>query len=99
VPDANKLEVLSDLSYQVQGCCGLCVNGRFAPGIDWGSCKVFTYDHGKHGRRQLSIHRAGVCASDFKINEKKHADLTRSGFDRFLDPLDVAENLNELESE
>jgi hypothetical protein len=95
MPDPNKLEVLSDLGYVVQGSCGLCVNALFAPGLDWGSCKAFSYEHAKHGKRKLSIHRAGTCASDFKVNEKKKADLARSGFDRFLDPHAFTEQIED----
>lgn len=91
MPDQNKLDTLADLSYVVRGCCGLCVNALFAPGLDWGSCKAFSYEHAKHGKRKLSVHRAGVCASDFQVLEKKKADLERSGFDRFLDGFEFAD--------
>lgn len=81
MPDPNKLKVLRSLPYNVQACCGLCQNGRFPPGLDWGSCVAFTYEHQKHGEKKLSVHRAGVCPH-FEINAKKKADLERSGFDQ-----------------
>lgn len=99
MPDPNKLKVLSDLSYQVRGCCGLCQLGRFAPGSDWGSCKAFTYEHAKHGKKDLSVHRAGVCAADFKVNEKKRADMARSGFDQFQDAFEFSESAGKPEEE
>jgi hypothetical protein len=99
MPDQNKLAVLSDLSYEVQGCCGLCTNALFAPGLDWGLCKAFSYVHAKHGKRKLSVHRAGVCASDFQVSEKKKADLARSGFDQFCDPHAFSEKIADLEGE
>ncbi len=95
MPDPNKLKVLEDLGYVVQGCCGICINGRFVPGANYGSCKVFTYEHAKHGKKQLSVHVSGQCSSDFKVNKKKMDDLTYSGFDRFCDELDFAEKLPE----
>ena len=98
MPDPDKLKVLSDLSYQVQGCCGLCVNALFAPGLDWGSCKAFSYEHAKHGKRKLSVHRAGVCASNFRVNEKKRADLQRSGFWQLRDKFAFSETLSEAEA-
>jgi hypothetical protein len=94
MPDPKKLEVLTDLSYSIQSCCGICRNGRFVPGTDWGKCAVFTYEPegaastSKTGIRlgiPLSVHRAGRCASEFKVDEQRKADLARSGFDRFCD--------------
>ena len=87
MPDPNKLAFLADLCYEVRACCGLCKNGRFAPGLDWGSCVAFTYEHEKHGQRKLSVHRAGVCGSDFQLNDKKKADMQRSGIDAFFESL------------
>ena len=97
MPDPNKLKVLSDLSYQIRSCCGLCMNGRFAPGSDFGQCAAVTYDHAKHGPKKLSVHRAGVCASDFKVMAARKATIARSGFDRFLDKFEFSESLKDLE--
>jgi len=72
--DANKVTKMGEIGYTVRPCCALCVQGSFAANNDWGTCSAHTYEHKKHSasKRQLSIHKAGVCAS-FR------ADLRRLG--------------------
>jgi len=87
MPDANKIAKLEEIAYRVQPCCGSCKYGRFPPGLDWGSCTSYTYHHLKHKEsKHLSVNRAGRCSS-FKFNEKKKADLERSGFLTFVEEL------------
>lgn len=79
MPDENKLKKLTEIGYRLQSSCGLCKHGRFSPSLDWGSCKQHTYEHLKHGKKDLSVHRAGHC-DKFEFNAKKKADVARSGF-------------------
>lgn len=84
MPDPNKLKVLRNINYALLPGCGECQQGRFAPGANFGQCAANTYTHAKHvGTRLLSVHRAGRCP-DFEINEKKAADIERSGFTEFV---------------
>lgn len=61
--DANKLQVLRDISYEIRPVCGLCEHAEFPPASDWGTCGLHAYEHEKHSdsERQLSIHRYGGC--------------------------------------
>ena len=99
MPDPSKLKVLEDLGYHILGSCGICENGTFACGSNWGTCKVFTYDHAKHGQRKLTIHRAGSCASDFKPHQVDVRSLARSGFDKFCDELAFSEKIGTEEGD
>jgi len=76
--DANKLEVLKAVGYQVGPACGLCVHGRFAPGQDFGTCALHTYRHLKHSGpgRELSVNRLGHCP-DFEMSEARLVTLGR----------------------
>jgi hypothetical protein len=85
MPDPKKLEVLAENGYRVARSCGICANGKFRDGSDWGTCAVITYEHQKHGTRQLTINKAGACDGDgFSPSERAKDDLARSGFDVFL---------------
>lgn len=84
MPDENKIEKLRSIDYRMKVGCGLCDHARFAPGLDWGSCTVFDYTHQKQGVKALSVHRMGCCSA-FKFNEKKKADVERSGFTQFIE--------------
>jgi hypothetical protein len=85
MPDPNKLAVLADVDYRVQPCCRLCKHARFAPASDYGQCAVLTYEHEKHTEtRQLTVHQAGRCGGGFEWNDKKKANVYRSGFERFV---------------
>lgn len=88
MPDPNKLERLREISYRVQPSCFTCKQGRFVPGSNFGTCQLFDYEHRKHigERRKLSVHVTGRCW-EFKFNEKKKADLERSGFLEFVEEL------------
>lgn len=79
--DANKLQVLQALPYQINRCCGLCKHGWF-PQNDWGTCEVIKYDHEKHSGppRKLSIHKYGHCP---KFEAK--ANTTLGAFQEFLE--------------
>lgn len=90
MPDPNKLEGLREIAYRVQPSCFTCKQGIFIPGSNFGSCKLFYYEHRKHAGkpRPLSIHVTGRCSS-FKFNEKKKADLERSGFLEFVEELNA----------
>jgi len=59
--DNNKKQRLVELGYRIRPCCALCCNSQINPASDWGTCMVHSYEHGKHGRRPLSIHRLGYC--------------------------------------
>ncbi len=83
MPDPNKLQVLREAGYTLALGCGECASGRFVPGASFGSCRAHVYTHAKHGLRDLSVHRAGRCPQ-FQANEKKLADVSRSGFREFL---------------
>jgi len=86
VPDPDKIKVLRTIGYKVLEVCGQCKHGRFVPGSNFGTCMVHKYTHAKHGQRNLSVHVAGRCGTDdFSWNEKKVADVERSGFMEFWD--------------
>ena len=63
MPDANKFAKLREIGYTVPITCGLCTYGTFAKGQDWGTCRLYQYDHLKHTgpARDVSIIRFGTC--------------------------------------
>lgn len=63
--DANKLEVLVDVGYEISPACGICQYAELKG--EWGTCNYHEYEHLKHTgpERQLSINRYGSC-KDFK---------------------------------
>lgn len=83
--DANKLQVLRDIPYNIPRVCGLCCHGEF-PNNDWGTCSRHEYQHRKHtgSPRQLSILRLGSCPS-FEESPEKVAGL--GAYQEFLLPL------------
>jgi len=85
MPDLNKLQRLSDICYTVQPCCGVCHYGDFIEGSVWGKCKVESYEHEKHGTKNLSVHWAGKCGGRFVMSTVHLERLRQSGFDRFLE--------------
>jgi len=85
VPDANKIQKLSEIEYAIRQTCGTCEFGRFRENLDWGVCKKHDYVHLKHRVvKQLSVHRAGSCP-DYELNDWKKTDLERSGFLDFME--------------
>lgn len=83
--DKNKLKVLQDIEYQVKRTCGTCINASIKPATDWGTCKIWTYEHLKHTeeRSQLSINRYGQCSShEAPFSMSVHL----GGFIEFLEP-------------
>lgn len=84
--DANKLQVLRDIPYEVRKVCGLCAHGIFpTPNNDWGTCGVQQYEHKKHTgpARQLSIVKYGSCPN-FETDPIKVGQLAL--FQEFLEP-------------
>lgn len=63
--DANKLEVLRSIGYEIRDTCGTCVHATFSPVSAWSTCGLHSYEHQKHSHavRQLSIHQDGWCPS------------------------------------
>ncbi|OHD21606.1 MAG: hypothetical protein A2Y38_02170 [Spirochaetes bacterium GWB1_59_5] len=63
MPDANKLAKLLEVGYCIPITCGLCNFGVFAQGQDWGTCRLYQYEHLKHTgpARDVSIIRFGSC--------------------------------------
>lgn len=61
--DANKLEVLREIDYQIHPTCGSCLYSVIRPGSDYGICGLHTYEHQKHSskERSLSVNRYGSC--------------------------------------
>lgn len=84
MPDPNKLAKLAEIGFKILPCCGLCKHGAFKPGSDWGACTITNYKHAKHvaASKTSSINKAGSCPS-FELDERKAADLKKSGFDAF----------------
>lgn len=83
MPDANKLETLSNLGYRVLPTCGTCKHGRIRGG-GWGTCDLQDYQHQKHtDTKKVSIFKSGSCPR-FEISERDRSDLEASGFDIFL---------------
>ncbi len=81
--DANKLVKLKVIGYTIRKACGNCVHSLFPnPNTDWGTCYKHTYEHLKHSnqKRQLSIHRSGVCADGYKRSPTATSDLNLGGF-------------------
>lgn len=62
--DANKRAALEAIDYVILDTCDSCDHARFAGCAEFGTCDLYEYQHEKHTghRRQLSIHRAGICA-------------------------------------
>ena len=81
--DENKRDKLLQTGYRIPRSCGHCVNGFFTKSSDFGFCSVHKYDHGKHGERQLSVHRFGGC-DEFEPDEKKLALI--HAFVEFMGP-------------
>lgn len=84
MPDPNKLAKLAEMGFKVLPCCGLCKYAVFKPGSDWGACNLADYKHAKHiaESKSASTNKAGSCPS-FEIDDRKAADLKKSGFDVF----------------
>lgn len=63
MPDANKFAKLREIGYKVPVTCGLCTNGHFSKGQDWGTCRLHQYEHLKHTGlpREVSVIRFGTC--------------------------------------
>jgi hypothetical protein len=61
--DANKLEALRDLSFQIPYVCGTCVHFVADPAVLFGVCDLHEYSHQKHSEsnRMLSVPRYGSC--------------------------------------
>lgn len=80
--DQNKAEALRAMRYKVEAC-GMCEHADLNPLTDWGTCRRFTYEHGKHtgDRRPVSINRHGTCP-DFTPRET--APVLLHGFVEFL---------------
>lgn len=83
--DANKLEKLKEIGYQVKKVCGLCNHSEFEVGSEWGVCKIYTYEHKKHAdsKRELSINKMGGCPS-FEANPDQLVVL--HGFAPLVEP-------------
>lgn len=73
--DANKLEKLKEIGFNLKPTCMLCVAGEF-PNNDWGTCAINSYKHLKHTDelRKMSIHKSGSC-SRFLLDERKEEEL------------------------
>jgi hypothetical protein len=63
--DANKLDKLRAINYQIHPTCGSCVAGSFRVNSEFGLCTVHGYEHQKHSQsdRSLSVHVHGSCES------------------------------------
>lgn len=61
--DANKVEKLREIGYEIRSACDNCVWGNFRVGSDFGRCHRHHYNHQKHTDEtmDLSIHRGGHC--------------------------------------
>jgi hypothetical protein len=73
--DANKLKVLQGIAYQIAPACGRCKHATLGHAVDWGVCRIQTYEHQKHSdkTRYLSIYRYGSCLKFEAIsNESIH---------------------------
>lgn len=81
--DANKRQVLQDVGYRIQECCGTCLHGQFPPGLNFGVCLYHKYEHLKHSDkvRQLSVYQYGHCPF-WEFNDRRLAEL--GGFQEFL---------------
>jgi hypothetical protein len=69
--DSGKLAKLKDVKWRAARCCATCVNGKFSPGKDWGTCGLDanTYEHNKHKRlHELPAHVLAVC--DYYYEDK-----------------------------
>lgn len=73
--DANKLEKLKEIGYQIKKTCALCKHSKFVKGSSFGDCSVFTYDHLKHqSTKPLSVNVNGSCPKwEMKIVHDLHA--------------------------
>lgn len=80
----NKRKKLLDISYSIPLCCGLCSNGIFVKGNDFGTCSIYQYEHLKHtGKpRQLSVHKFGSCLKAHPDKERIHSLLGK--FEEFI---------------
>lgn len=80
--DANKAARLRQIGYQITAC-GTCAHSDIDPPSEWGTCRLFTYQHEKHTgpERPLSINRHGTCPA-FKPRDSARGVL--HGFEEFL---------------
>lgn len=84
MPDPIKLATLQLAGYSITPSCAICVHGIFKPGSSWGSCQRLSYQHLKHTEiKPPSVFSAGCC-DEIVIRSEVIADLTRSGFQVFL---------------
>lgn len=62
--DANKVEKLKEIGYEIRPACGTCDWATFRDGSDFGSCGLHTYNHLKHDDdgMDLSVHLFGSCS-------------------------------------
>jgi hypothetical protein len=80
--DKNKLQVLRDIDYKINPCCGNCVHGDFGE-TNFGTCAIQSYFHLKHQRTHgLSIYRFGRCPKW----ERDPMSDNLEGFEEFLGP-------------
>lgn len=63
--DANKLDKLRAINYQVHPTCGTCTWGGFRINSEFGLCSLHVYEHQKHteSERPLSVYVHGSCES------------------------------------
>jgi hypothetical protein len=83
--DSNKLQVLRDIDYTINKCCGNCQHSSFKGGSLFGLClvKENEYVHLKHTgeKRKLSINYFGECD---KHNFQKRFEDSLEGFKEFV---------------
>lgn len=81
--DQNKRKTLDDIGYVIRRTCQVCVFSTFPTASSmWGNCIKHSYEHEKHGTRELSIHRSGLCF-DYTSGASKFAEL--GGFAELID--------------
>jgi len=69
IVDANKLQKLREIGFQVNKSCGLCRNFKSYGWGVFGTCGIYTYEHQKHKvkTRKLSVPIYGLCG-EFAIS-------------------------------
>lgn len=82
--DANKLQVLREIAYQVPETCSTCRHSDLSAD-GWGYCNLHTYQHLKHNEdvSRLSINKAGVCRN-YERDDQKVATANLGSFLQFI---------------
>ena len=81
--DDNKVEVLKEIGFRINKCCGLCKYFAANRGNVFGDCIKYTYKHLKHTAesKSLSVSIFGGC-DDWKPSDGRINNL--HGFAQFV---------------